>query len=225
MEATAFNAVVAHAASALPAIDPSIMAMSDDALLNALHTDNPQATVVSPDGKSVISAWQSDLYDILFDQADELNNMQTTQAQSLQIFLAAHYGATCPTFKEFQADRAALKTLAAFKGLVDDQWVRKPYNVAIKALYGALPVAMTEAAILKREQRAAKPVKVVAPVGAPKGETSTRAPSASEQAEQLIAKIGVFETMRAIAAILKAEAATATDAKALEAIAAHYKAA
>ena len=220
MEATNFNAVVAHAASALPVLN-----VAPAAIEQAVAASAPQATVVSPDGKSVISAWQSDLYDILFEQADELNTLETTQAQRLQTFLALHYGATCPTFAQFQADRAALKTLAAFKGLVDDQWVRKPYNVAIKALYGALPVAMTAAAILKRDQRALKPPKVAAPVGAPKGETAKRDPSASEQAEQLIAKIGVFETMRAIAAILKAEAATATDAKALEAIAAHYKAA
>ena len=142
MEATSFNAVVAHAASALPVISPGIMAMSDDALLNALYADAPQATVISPAVRHVVSAWHSSLYDLLFEQADTLNVLETTQQAKLQTFLKAHYGKTAPTFKQFQADRAALKTLAGFKGLVDDQWLRKPYNLAIKALYGALPVAM-----------------------------------------------------------------------------------
>jgi hypothetical protein len=224
MKATTFNAVVAHAASALPVVSASINKLTDDELLAALQ-DNPQATVVSPDGKHVVSAWQTSLYDLLFAQADELNTVQTTQADKLAAFLKAHYGKTAPTFKQFTADRAALKTLAQFRGLVDDQWVRKPYNLAIKALYGALPVAMTTAAIAKRAARAAAPKTVAAPVGAPAGEVAPRNSSVSEQVEQMVAKFGVFETMQAITAILKADAKTHTDAIALEAIAKHYKAA
>jgi hypothetical protein len=200
---------------------------TEQAVATAVTAAAPQVTVISPDGKRVISAWQTELYDLLFNHADNLNNVETTQAQKLQAFLKAHYGKKCPTFTQFQADRAALKTLAAFKGLVDDQWVRKPYNLAVKALYGALPVAMTEAAIAKRAARALQPkaVKAPAPVGAPKGETAPRNASAAEQVEQMVAKFGVFETMKAITAILKADAKTHTDALALEAIAAHYKAA
>lgn len=55
--------------------------------------------------------------------------------------------------------------------------------------------------------------------GAPAGVPKDQAPSAAESIEQMIARIGVAATLQAVAKILKAEAATATQAKTLDAIA------
>lgn len=199
-------------------------------ILNATTADVAQAvassTFAMADGKSVnISAFQTRLFDVAFKQAELVADAENNAAQVMQTALALQYGDTAPTFKEFQADRAALRALAMHKGLVDDQWVRKPYNLAVKALWGALPVAMTEAAILKRAQRDAKPkaaVQAVAKPGAVKGDTAERAPSANETVEQLIARIGIYATIKAVTRILATERASATDKATLEAVAERY---
>lgn len=232
MQATTFNTTVAHATSALPMLSTDGAATariiqnlqaSDAAVARATNAWGNDATIVSPSGQA-ITAFHQRLYDVAFECAQELSEAFDNQQLRLKTVLAHQYGDTCPTYKQFQADRAALKTLAAYKGLVDDQWLRKPYNLAIKSLYGALPVAMTEAAIAKRAARATQPKIIKAAVGAPAGQPAPRNSSVSEQVEQMVAKFGVFATMKAITAILKADAKSATDAAALDAIAAHYKA-
>jgi hypothetical protein len=146
----------------------------------------------------------------------KLNDVFTT-------YLRKQYDEVSPSFEQFNADRAALKSLALDRGLVDDQWVRKPYNLAVKALYGALPVSMTPAAVLKRASRPVADPEAKAKVGAKKGVVVDQPVVAS--CEQLVAKFGIAEVLKACTKILAADRTTALDAKTLEAIAGHFTAA
>lgn len=158
------------------------------------------------------------------------HNAGLTMAKKMQALLVArygkalidntdteHWGKPCaaggPSYEAYRNDQAALAELAKQKGLTDNQWVRKPYAAAVKALYGALPVAMTAEAIQKRAQREAneaakKAADAAAKAGAPKGETTERAPSESETLEQLIARVGVFQALDACVRILGSESMT-----------------
>lgn len=114
-----------------------------------------------------------------------------------------------PSFEAYREDHAALKALAAERKLKDNQYVRKAYAHAVKATYGALPVSMDAAAVLKRAQRdAAAAAAPAATVGAPAGETQEKPASESEQLEQLITRIGVFKALEACIAILAADDST-----------------
>ena len=147
-----------------------------------------------------------------------------TMAQRMQALITSRYGETCPTFEQHRADIKALNAIARDKGLTDGQWMRRPYNAAIVALFEKLPVAQTPEAIAKREQRAqrdavvkaaiakAKETGEIAPAGAPAGETQERVPSEGEQLEQLIARVGVFETLYACLRILDADESTKAQA-------------
>ena len=145
--------------------------------------------------------------------------------------LLDQYGSTAPTWEQFRADRAALKILAEFKGLVDDQHVRKPYNAAIIELYGALPVSMSEAAVAKRASRpvhdkaaakAAIEAATAAARGAKKGETGERNESVPETIEQFIAKHGLAAVLQATARILAEKRESKLDATTLQAVAKKY---
>lgn len=132
---------------------------------------------------------------------------------------AEHVGADAggPTHESYRNDQAALKLIAEQKGLADNQWVRKPYAAAVKALYGALPIAMSAEAIQKRAQREAneaarKLAEAAKPAGAPKDETTERVPSESETIEQVIARLGVFQALDACVRILNSESSTKAQA-------------
>lgn len=147
-----------------------------------------------------------------------------TMASKMETLVTSRYGTTCPTFAQHRADIKALDQLARDKGLTDGQWMRRPYNAAIIALYGALPVSMAPDAVAKREQREARDKIVKAaiakakaeqtmqakvnPVGAPAGETQERQPSEAEQLEQLVTRCGVFETLYACLRILDSDEST-----------------
>lgn len=152
----------------------------------------------------------------MFAACATVRKAEANMMAKMQALLSSKYGKTCPTFEQFRADRAALKMIAEEKGLADDQWVRKPYNAAVKALYGELPVAQTAAAIAKRKLREAQTAVSGKPAeksGAKKGETAARAPSASETVEQFIARVGVFKVLERCVSIL--EAVDDTKAKAI----------
>lgn len=130
-----------------------------------------------------------------------------TMESRMQALVTSKYGKVAPTYAQFRADRAALKSLADEKGLTSDQWVRKPYNAAIKAVFGALPESQSASSIAKRKLAAAKD-KVAGKAGAKKGETAPRRTGTPETIEQYVARVGVFKVLEACAAILESDEAT-----------------
>ena len=194
----------------------------------------------------VITAFHKDAYAIINTQRVAVDKAQGTMQTKLGALIVSKYGTTAPTYAQFRADRDALKELAKEKGLADDQWLRKPFNAAIIAIFGKLPEAMTAAAIAKRAVRAAADAKVaqelakvnadraasgMAPLavlrkgtakpdagkaGAPKGETTQRVASESETIEQYIARVGLWKVMDACARVLNADKSTQDVAKAIQ---------
>ena len=194
-------------------------------LAKAITKQEPNATIVakvSPNAYVEITAFQRQVFGVAFDSAHAVCKAVESQREKMKIVIAMQYGGTCPTYEQFRADRAALRVLALEKGLVDDQWVRKPYNAAIVELYGALPVSMSEAAVAKRAQRPAAAPK--AKPGAKKGETVVRAEGETETIEQFIAKHGTAKVLLAVAHILATRKESKLDATTLEAVAKKYAA-
>jgi hypothetical protein len=164
----------------------------------------------------VILAFHKDAFAI----ARTGHNAGETMAKKMSALLISRYGETCPTYEEYRLDLKALAQLAEERKLASDQWVRKPFCAAIKALWKELPVSMDAAAVLKRAERAAKEEKVAAalklaeqvaqqtPVGAPKGETQERVPSEAEKLESVVTRLGLYETLYACLRILEADEAT-----------------
>lgn len=195
-----------------------------------------RADLIAPNGKGTIAItpYQQDLFDAVYKTAENVHKAVESQRATMRKLLLDQYGSTCPTYEQFRADRAALRILAELRGLVDDQWVRKPYNAAVVELYGALPVSMSEAAIAKRVQRpvvdkaAAKKAVDEANAaaqearGAKKGETAERDPSAAETIEQMIAKFGLAKVLQATARILAEKRESKLDATTLQAVAKKY---
>ena len=145
---------------------------------------------------------------------------QVTMHEKMKTLITSRYGATCPTFEQHRADIKALDQLARDKGLSDGQWLRRPYNSAIVALFEKLPVSMAPEAVAKREQREArdkvvkdaiakaKAAGTIAPVGAPAGQTQEREPSEAEKLEQLISRVGVWESLYACLRVLETDETT-----------------
>lgn len=76
-----------------------------------------------------------------------------TMAQKLKALLLSKYGECLPSANDYSIDQRALAIIAEQRGLADNQWVRKPYAAAVKALYGCLPVGTGEDAKAKRMER------------------------------------------------------------------------
>jgi hypothetical protein len=134
-----------------------------------------------------------------------------TMATRMQALLTSKYGTTMPTWEQFKGDRIALARLADEKGLKDDQWIRKPYNAAVKALYGDLPAAPS--------RKVAGPKKGNGKAGAVKGQTAPRTTSERETLEQYIARVGVFTVLECCAKILEADESTKARAAGIHALA------
>ncbi len=194
----------------------------------------------------VITTFHKDAYAIINTQRVAVDKAQGTMQTKLGALIVSKYGTTAPTYAQFRADRDALKELAKEKGLADDQWLRKPFNAAVIAIFGKLPEAMTAAAIAKRAVRdaaAAKQADALAKVnadravagmaplavlrkgtaqtdagkaGAPKGETSQRVASEGETIEQYIARVGLWKVMDACARVLNADKSTQAVAKQIQ---------
>lgn len=176
-----------------------------------------QVIQVSTRAAVEVTAFHKDVFEI----ARTGHRAAETMAKKMQALITSRYGKTAPTFEQYRADRAALKQLAAEKKLADDQWLRKPYCAALKALYGALPEAQTAEAIAKRAQReAAEKAKKekagqepdASKTGPKDGATQDRQPSEAEQIEALVARIGVFKALEACIAILAADDSTKAQA-------------
>ncbi len=184
---------------------------------------NVQASIVVKAPRAahvVITPFHNNMFNVALKAADALCKAVESQRVAMRNLLVAQYGSTAPTYAQFRADRDALRVLALDRGLIDDQWVRKPYNAAVINLYGALPVSDSPAAQAKRAQR---PVAVKgAKAGAKKGETAQRAPAEPATIEQFIAKHGAGKVLAELARILATKKETALDSKTLVAIAKHY---
>jgi len=175
------------------------------------------ASEVYPAGKRtvLVSQWQEGLYDVLFGAAEALNAIEQTQGERIRNYLAEQYGEDAPTYAQFISDRAALHVIALDRGLVDDQYVRKLYNKAIKELFGELPVSMSPEAIAKRAQRPAKHDRVTQKAVA-------KIVSNADQIEAFIASVGMARILTTAAKILKASQATKLDGATIDAIASHF---
>lgn len=186
-----------------------------------------RADIIAPFGKGTIAItpFQQDLFAAAYKGAEVINKAVESNRATMRRLLLDQYGSTAPTFEQFKADRAALKILAAQKGLVDDQHVRKPYNAAVVDLYGALPESQSAAAIAKRAERDAAGVSIKAKggkAGAVKGDTAARNESAPENVEQFIAKYGITQVLQAAARILAEKRESKLDATTLQAVARKY---
>lgn len=155
-----------------------------------------QASNVKLASALVITAFHKDVYAHIATGFKAAGTMQT----KMGALIVSKYGKVAPTYEQYVADQMALKSLATEKGLVDNQWVRKPYAAAIKAVFGTLPESQDPAAVAKRNARGKK-----AP-GPVKGVISKKAPT--ETVEQLIARIGVFKVLAMCADILEVESST-----------------
>jgi hypothetical protein len=192
-----------------------------------------QTIKVSVKATVVISDYHKDIFKV----AQTGQRATETMRVKLQNLLVSKYGAPVttvgadgvrilsggPTFEQDREDKKALAQLAKDKGLKSDQWVRKPYNAALTALYGKLPEAQTPEALRKAAERkiaqeaiAKARAAAAAPAGAPKGETNDRAPTEAEQIDSLVTRIGLIKTADAIVRILKADERTKVQATHLE---------
>lgn len=159
-----------------------------------------------------VSPFQRSMFDCVTSTRRAVDKAHINMATRMQELIKSKYNAVMPTWEQFRADRAALAAMAKDKGLVDDQWIRKPYNTAIHALYGALPESQSIAAIAKRKQAAMRSPIILATVASPgavEGVVGARNASAAEQIEQMVAKFGVWDVLKACTKIL----ATDTDTK------------
>lgn len=100
---------------------------------------------------------QKELFVIACRAGERITRAMQTYTKELVVWLQGQYGETPPTYEQFWSDREALAILAKERGLADDQWVRKPYNAAVKSLYGDLPVSTSKEAIAKRLVRGSSP--------------------------------------------------------------------
>jgi hypothetical protein len=130
-----------------------------------------------------------------------------------------------PSKTDYDADQKFFGELAKLRGLANNQWVRKPYASAVKALYGTLPVNESAEALRKRLERKANGASTghgnaeEAQAGRKTGETQERAPSKAETAEQFVTRTGIPETMDAMARVLETKPSTALAAKVLRSLA------
>lgn len=165
-----------------------------------------------------ITTFHKDVYACINTQHTAVTKATGTMQAKLGGLLVSKYGTVAPTFEQFRLDRMALKELAVQKGLADDQWLRKPFNAALIALFGKLPEAQTQAAIAKRKLRDAAAAKKGADkpkVGAVKGETAPRRNPEPETIEQLVARVGIWKVLEACTKILASDESTVAQAKTL----------
>lgn len=155
---------------------------------------------------------QKELYVIAVRAGDRITRAIQTYTKEMVRWLEAQYGETPPTYEQFWSDREALAILARENGLVDDQWVRKPYNAAVKALYQELPVSPSKAAVAKRLTRGSQN---------PTGERRHRPPkdpvkTVENAMHRMIESYGYAPVLSAMARILAERDETRREAKRVE---------
>lgn len=169
---------------------------------------------------------QAQLFKLAYRAAEAVDKVMQTQLGHMTDWLKEQYGDTPPTYDQFWSDRDALKAIAHERGLVDDQWVRKPYNSAVKVLYGELPVSISLEAVAKRAYRpevgkgrvAARPskasLKLAYKVEMPK--------DAAAAVRQMLDRYGYGAVLAAFAQVLAEHRETAKEARRVEALAQEY---
>lgn len=208
------------------------------------HADTTMIVQLAAKGAHVaISAADETLFKALFDSQATLSAAMLSADVISMDAVKARYGNTAPTYEAYRATKACFNALAKHRGLKSTQYIDKPFNAAIKALYGKqllaasnnasdLPVSMSKEAIQKRASRDSlgantkmqREANIAAlKAGAVKGDTATRSESASESIEQFIARVGAANVLTELSKILATKRESATDATALLAIAKHYK--
>lgn len=207
-------------------------AQADTSIVVQLAAKGAHITISKPD---------ETLFNALFNAQAGLSAAMLSADITSTAAVKARYGDAAPSFEAYRATKACFGALAKHRGLKSTQYIDKPFNAAIKALYGAqllavskgasdLPVSMSVEAVQKRASRISlgKATKVQrdaaqAASGAVKGNTAPRAASADETIEQFIARVGTGKVLAELAKILATARETALDAKVLSGIAQHYK--
>lgn len=172
------------------------------------------------------------LFAIAYKAAVEVDKVIRRHVDNIIQWLQVQYGDTPPTYEQFWDDRDALKALARERGLANDQSVRKPYNAAVRQLYGeqilaategrsALPVSTTKEAVAKR--MITKPPTKKARVGKDAAtkpvRTANGMPSDAEAAIRMVLqRFGFGAVLMAFSRILAEKRETATEAKRLAAL-------
>lgn len=167
---------------------------------------------------NAITPAQTQLFKLAYKASESINKAINGQLEAMKAWLKTQYGDKAPTYEQFWSDRDALKRLAQEKGLVDDQWVRKPYNMAVKAVYGDLPVSTTMEAVAKRATRPfvkAKGGKAANDPAPGKKTTVVKVvmPKDAETAvRQMLAHYGMAQILIAFSTVLSEHRATAKEA-------------
>lgn len=181
---------------------------------------------------------QVQLFKLAYRTSEMVNKALHNQLEQMTAWLKAQYGDTAPTYEQFWSDRDALKLLAAEKGLVDDQWVRKPYNAAVKALYGDIPLSPSKDAVDKRAQRPVLSLAITGVTGkGAAGTVGTRSgkslkvykvempKDAVAAVRQMLERYGFAQVLLAFSQVLAEHRETAKEAKRMATIGQQYGAA
>lgn len=175
------------------------------------------------------TAAQVQLFKLAYRTSEAVNRALNTQQDSMIAWLKTQYGGTAPTYEQFWSDRDALKLLAQEKGLVDDQWVRKPYNAAVKVLYGDIPASPTLEAVAKRAQRPQVAKLASLAAGKAANEPSLKVykvempKTAVDAVRQMLARYGFGQVLMAFSTILAEHRETAKEAKRMDVLAQEYQ--
>lgn len=94
---------------------------------------------------------QNQMFEGAFAAAVTIDKLIKAYIQPVVKLVKDEYGDTPPTQEQFWSDRAALKVVALAQGLANDQAVQKPYNIAVRQLYGKLPLALDTPVSTKRK--------------------------------------------------------------------------
>ncbi len=189
-------------------------------------------TATPANDDSVHTSAHLQLFSIAYKAAVEVDKVIRKHVDNIIQWLQVQYGDTPPTYDQFWDDRDALKALAKERGLTNDQSVRKPYNAAVRQLYGeqileltagrsALPVSTTKEAVAKRmaTKAPAKKAKVGAAVAVKSTRTANGMPSDAEAAIRMVLeRFGFGAVLMAFSRILAEKRETATEAKRLAAL-------
>lgn len=165
------------------------------------------------------------LYALTVRAVQELDKVIRKHTDSIIQWLQVQYGEDPPSYEQFWNDRDALTQIAHERGLKSDQSIRKPYNAAVKQLYGekimeatdgrsALPVSESKEAVAKRMTR---PMKLGIERKEAPGKTPT--PKTAEQAiRALLEKYGLAAVLHAFSVVLAEHRETSAEAKRLAAL-------
>ncbi len=153
---------------------------------------------------SVTSAAHEQLFELALKAITEVERVVHKHVGNIVQWLQVQYGDTPPTYEQFWDDRDALKQMAKARGLADDQTIRRPYNAAVRQLYGeqilkltegrsVLPVSTSKEAVAKR---------LVRPTPAPRQPATPKPENVDSAVRALMKKFGLTAIMLAFSKIM-----------------------